>query len=168
MVSPPPPGHRGFADWGVGQYLGFVVAATVGILFLVIPVHESIHYLVARSFGVQPVMHLGLGWGYVLASPPTRLATLCIGASPMVNEAFWGSLLMRRALARAGAVSLGLGMAFSFNFLSALMNVGESDFWNLSALGFGPLVLEVAGLAMAAGLGVAEAALRLSRPQAAV
>ncbi len=155
-------------DWGMQDYVGFVLMSTAGILFLVIPIHESIHYLMAKSFGAQPVMHIGLGWGYVLATPPTRFATLCIGAAPMINEAFLGPMLLRRSLARAGPLSLGLGLAFSFNFIGSLINVGESDFWHLSAIGYGPLVLEVAGLATLLGLVMAEAGVRLFRPQVAV
>jgi hypothetical protein len=155
-------------DWGMLDYVGFVLMSTAGILFLVIPIHESIHYLMARSFGAQPVMHIGVGWGYVIASPPTRFATLCIGASPMINEALWGPMFLRRSLARAAPLSLGLGLAFTFNFISSLINAGESDFWHLSAIGYGPLVLEIAGLAAILGFVVAEVGVRLFRPRAAV
>ncbi len=155
-------------DWRTQHYLGFVLMATAGILFLVIPIHESIHFLVAKSFGVQAVMRIGLGWGYVIANPPTRFATLCIGAAPMINESFWGPMLLRRSLAQAGPLGLGLGLAFTFNFIGSLVNVGESDFWSLVAVGYGPLVLEIAGLAWLLGLLVAEVGIRLFKPQVAL
>lgn len=153
--------------WSLVQYLAFIVAALGGILFVVIPIHESIHYGLAILLGLHPTMRIGLGWGYVMAPGASPMESLLVGSGPMIFEGFMGSMLLRRGVATAGSQAFGFGLAFGFNLFNSLVNLGQSDFWHLWHLGYGAAVSLAIGVAILLGTAIGAPRIGVAYPKGA-
>jgi hypothetical protein len=110
------------------------------------------HYMAAVGLGLDPTLHLDLGWGYVTVYTHSALEAFAVGIFPMTLEAYAGVFLIHRALRMGGAASLGLGLDFSFNLASSLMQFGQWDFWYLWELEMGWTVAIVLTTAASAGM----------------